>query len=91
MYIVSSTLDLRSGSCLLLTKLGVREEKKIVHVPFMQDDSLKIVKVWRHHIGHKKKFNIKRSLQTLFKNQIKIGLAVVPIDGIDARNKRMGF
>jgi 5-formyltetrahydrofolate cyclo-ligase len=66
----------------------LRREKKIVYVPFMEDDSFKIVK-YRLPL-HKKKFNIKEPTNSFLKPN-KIDLAVVPIVGIDALNKRIGF
>lgn len=66
----------------------LRREKKIVYVPFMKDDSFKIVK-YRLPL-HKKKFNIKEPSNSFLKPN-KIDLAVVPIVGVDALNKRVGF
>ncbi|WNL13261.1 5-formyltetrahydrofolate cyclo-ligase [Arcobacter cryaerophilus gv. pseudocryaerophilus] len=54
----------------------------------MEDDSFKIVK-YRLPL-HKKKFNIKEPTNSFLKPN-KIDLAVVPIVGIDALNKRIGF
>ena len=79
-------LDIEVDTTLLINEL--RKEKKIVYVPFMEDDSFKIVK-YRLPL-HKKKFNIKEPTNSFLKPN-KIDLAVVPIVGIDALNKRIGF
>ena len=79
-------LEMEVDITLLITEL--RKEKKIVYVPFMEDDSFKIVK-YRLPL-HKKKFNIKEPTNSFLKPN-KIDLAVVPIVGIDVLNKRIGF
>ncbi len=66
----------------------LRREKKIeVYVPYMIDDSFKIVKYRLPLI--KKKFGIKEPFNSFFCR--KIDLAIVPIVGIDASYKRIGF
>jgi 5-formyltetrahydrofolate cyclo-ligase len=79
-------LDIEVDTTLLINEL--RKEKKIVYVPFMEDDSFKIVK-YRLPL-HKKKFNIKEPTNSFLKPN-KIDLAVVPIVGIDVLNKRIGL
>ena len=78
-------LEMEVDITLLITEL---KKKKIVYVQFMEDDIFKIVK-YRLPL-HKKKFNIKEPTNSFLKPN-KIDLAVVPIVGIDALNKRIGF
>ena len=58
-------LEMEVDITLLITEL--RKEKKIVYVPFMEDDSFKIVK-YRLPL-HKKKFNIKEPTNSFFKTK----------------------
>ncbi|MGB6329855.1 MAG: 5-formyltetrahydrofolate cyclo-ligase [Halarcobacter sp.] len=70
----------------LINKL--RREQKNVFVPFMVDDSFKIVK-YRLPL-QKKKFGIKEPKNS-FCLQKKIDLAIVPVVGVDKVCKRIGF
>ncbi|QKF77101.1 5-formyltetrahydrofolate cyclo-ligase [Arcobacter defluvii] len=63
-------------------------KNKNVYVPFMQGDSFKIVK-FRLPL-YKKKFAIKEPNNSFFKPN-KIDIAIVPVVGIDAINKRIGY
>ena len=67
---------------------NLRKNKKNVYVPFMHGDSFKIVK-YRLPL-YKKKFGIKEPNNSFFKAR-KIDIAIVPVVGIDAVNKRIGF
>lgn len=70
----------------LINKL--RKEKNIdVFVPFMFEDSFKIVK-YRLPLK-KKKFGIFEPNNSIYKSRI--DLAIVPIVGLDVLNKRIGF
>ena len=66
----------------------LRKAKKNVYVPFMQGDSFKIVK-YRLPL-FKKRFGINEPNNSFFKAR-KIDLAVIPVVGIDAVGKRIGF
>lgn len=66
----------------------LRKLKKNVYVPYMQEDSFKMVK-YRLPL-RKKKFGILEP-DNSFCRAKKIDLAVVPVVGIDALNKRIGF
>ena len=66
----------------------LRKEQKNVFVPFMVDDSFKIVK-YRLPL-QKKRFGIKEPKNS-FSLQKKIDLAIVPIVGVDKVCKRIGF
>ncbi len=66
----------------------LRKAKKNIYVPFMQKDSFKIVK-YRLPL-FKKRFGISEPNNSFFKAR-KIDLAVIPIVGIDAVGKRIGF
>ena len=63
-------------------------KNKNVYVPYMEGDSFKIVK-YRLPL-QKKKFGIKEPNNSFFKAK-KIDLAIVPIVGVDAIGKRIGF
>ena len=63
-------------------------KNKNVYVPYMEGDSFKIVK-YRLPL-QKKKFGIKEPNNSFFKAE-KIDLAIVPIVGVDAIGKRIGF
>lgn len=63
-------------------------KSKNVYVPFMQGDSFKIVK-FRLPL-YKKKFAIKEPNNSFLKPN-KIDIAIVPVVGIDALNKRIGY
>ncbi|MGM0518515.1 MAG: 5-formyltetrahydrofolate cyclo-ligase [Campylobacterota bacterium] len=65
-----------------------KNKNKNVYVPFMQGDSFKIVK-YRLPL-HKKRFGIKEPNNSFLKPS-KIDLAIVPIVGVDAIGKRVGF
>ncbi len=68
--------------------LELRRAKKGVFVPFMQDDSFKMV---RYRLPlNKKRFGIYEPQNSFFKPK-KIDLAIVPIVGVDSLNKRIGF
>jgi 5-formyltetrahydrofolate cyclo-ligase len=69
----------------LINKL---RKNKNVYVPYMEGDSFKIVK-YRLPL-QKKKFGIKEPNNSFFKAR-KIDLAIVPIVGVDAVGKRIGF
>lgn len=68
--------------------VSLRKTKKNVYVPFMQGESFKIVK-YRLPL-YKKRFGIKEPNNSFFKAE-KIDLAIIPIVGIDAVGKRIGF
>jgi len=70
----------------LINKL--RKLNKNVYVPFMLGDSFKIIK-YRLPL-HGKKFGIKEPNNSFMKPK-KIDLAIVPIVGVDAIGKRIGF
>lgn len=68
---------------------SLRKQKKInLYVPFMEGDSFKIVK-YRLPL-HKKRFKIKEPSNSFFKPK-KLDLAIVPVVGVDALNKRIGY
>ncbi|MBU3013818.1 5-formyltetrahydrofolate cyclo-ligase [Poseidonibacter lekithochrous] len=69
----------------LINKL---RKNKNVYVPYMEGESFKIVK-YRLPL-QKKKFGIKEPNNSFLKPQ-KIDLAIVPIVGVDAIGKRIGF
>tara|TARA_B100001063_G_scaffold125953_1_gene117711 strand:+ start:31 stop:564 length:534 start_codon:yes stop_codon:yes gene_type:complete len=69
----------------LINKL---RKNKNVYVPYMEGDSFKIVK-YRLPL-QKKKFGIKEPNNSFFKAR-RIDLAIVPIVGVDAIGKRVGF
>jgi len=69
----------------LINKL---RKNKNVYVPYMEGDSFKIVK-YRLPL-QKKKFGIKEPNTSFFKAR-RIDLAIVPIVGVDAIGKRVGF
>ncbi|APW66053.1 MULTISPECIES: 5-formyltetrahydrofolate cyclo-ligase [Arcobacteraceae] len=71
----------------LINKLR-KIKNKNVYVPYMEGDSFKIVK-YRLPL-QKKKFGIKEPNNSFFKAD-KIDLAIVPIVGVDAIGKRIGF
>ena len=64
-----------------------KEKNKSVYVPFMENDSFKIVK-FRLPLC-RKKFGIKEPNNSFFRPR-KIDLAIVPVVAIDALNKRIG-
>lgn len=68
--------------------LNLRKTKKNVYVPFMQGDSFKIVK-YRLPL-YKKRFGIKEPNNSSFKPR-KLDLAIVPVVGVDAVYKRIGY
>jgi len=70
----------------LINKL--RKLNKNVYVPFMLGDSFKIIK-YRLPL-HGKKFGIKEPNNSFMKPK-KIDMAIVPIVGVDAIGKRIGF
>ncbi len=65
----------------------LRKEKKEVYVPYMVEDSFKVVK-YRLPLK-KKKFGIKEPANSFLR--AKIDLAIVPIIGVDKLYKRIGF
>ena len=69
----------------LINKL---RKNKNVYVPYMEDKSFKIVK-YRLPL-QKKKFGIKEPNNSFCK-ALKIDLAIVPVVGVDAIGKRIGF
>ncbi len=71
----------------LINRLRKYKNKK-VFVPYMHKDSFKIVK-YRLPL-EKKKFGIKEPKNSFFKVK-KIDIAIVPIVGLDALYKRIGF
>lgn len=71
----------------LINKLR-KYKNKNVYVPYMIGDSFKIVK-YRLPL-HGKKFGIKEPNNSFFK-AAKIDVAIVPIVGVDAIGKRIGF
>ena len=69
--------------------ISLRKTKNTnVYVPYMQGDSFKVVK-YRLPL-HKKKFGIKEPNNSFLK-PAKLDLAIVPIVGVDALNKRIGY
>ena len=66
----------------------LRKEQKNVFVPYMIDDSFKIVK-YRLPLD-KKKFGIKEPKNSFCRHK-KIDLAIVPIVGVDKECKRIGY
>ena len=68
--------------------LSLRKSKKNVYVPFMQGDSFKIVK-YRLPL-YKKRFGIKEPNNSFLKPK-KLDLAIVPVVGVDAVYKRIGY
>jgi len=68
--------------------VSLRKSKKIVYVPYMQGDSFKIVK-YRLPL-YKKKFGIKEPNNSFVK-AAKIDIAIIPVVGVDALNKRIGY
>jgi 5-formyltetrahydrofolate cyclo-ligase len=71
----------------LLNELRKLKNKE-VYVPFMQGDSFKIVK-YRLPLN-KKKFGIKEPNNSFCRPK-KIDIAIIPVVGIDAIGKRIGF
>ncbi|UTJ05606.1 5-formyltetrahydrofolate cyclo-ligase [Arcobacter roscoffensis] len=71
----------------LINKLRKNKNKNI-YVPFMYEDSFKIVK-YRLPL-HRKKFGIKEPNNSFYKAQ-KIDMAIIPIVGVDIIGKRIGF
>jgi len=67
---------------------NLRKEQKNVFVPFMVDDSFKIVK-YRLPLK-KRKFGLREPNNSFCLNK-KIDLAIVPVIGIDKECKRIGF
>ncbi len=66
----------------------LRKTKTNVFVPFMVEDSFKLV---RYRLPlHKKKFGIREPNNSFCKNS-KIDLAIVPVVGVDKECKRIGF
>lgn len=68
--------------------ISLRKIRKSVYVPFMQGDSFKIVK-YRLPL-YKKRFGIKEPNNSFLKAK-KIDIAIVPMVGVDAIGKRIGF
>jgi len=66
----------------------LRKYKKSVYVPYIKNDSFKIVK-YRLPL-YKKRFGIKEPNNSFLKAE-KLDLAIVPVIGIDKINKRIGF
>lgn len=64
-----------------------KDKRYTVYVPYMEGDSFKVVK-YRLPLK-KKRFGIKEPNNSFYK--AKIDFAVVPIVGLDAANKRIGF
>lgn len=67
---------------------SLRKEQKNVYVPYMYEDSFKLVK-YRLPL-HTKKFGIKEPFNSFCKEP-KIDLAIVPVVGVDKVCKRIGF
>ena len=88
----------KSKNILLYIPLGIEVDVKPlinklrkdrnVYVPYMEGDSFKIVK-YRLPL-QKKKFGIKEPNNSFIKPQ-KIDLAIVPVVGVDAIGKRIGY
>jgi 5-formyltetrahydrofolate cyclo-ligase len=69
--------------------INLRKQKnKNIYVPYMQADSFKIVK-YRLPL-HKKRFGIKEPNNSFLKPK-KIDVAIVPVVGVDALFKRIGY
>ena len=71
----------------LIRKL--RREKRTVYVPFMEGASFRLVK-YRYPLK-KKRFGIKEPNDSKQHRNKQIDLAVVPIVGMDAAHRRVGF
>ena len=65
-----------------------KEKNKGVYVPYMENDSFKIVK-FRLPL-YRKKFGIKEPNNSFFRPR-KIDLAIVPVVAVDALYKRIGY
>lgn len=69
--------------------LKLRKEKKHIYVPYMEKKSFKAI---RYRLPlYKKKFSIKEPNNSYMYRKRKIDLAIVPIIGIDATCRRIGF
>ena len=67
----------------------LRKEKKQIYVPFMENDSFKMV---RYRLPTmKKKFGIKEPSNSKQYRNKNIDIAIVPMVGIDATFRRVGF
>jgi 5-formyltetrahydrofolate cyclo-ligase len=71
----------------LINKLR-RIKNKNIYVPFMEEESFKIVK-YRLPL-YRKRFGIYEPNNSFFKAK-KIDIAIVPVVGVDAIDKRIGF
>lgn len=80
-------LDIEVDVKLLIKELR-KDRRKNVYVPFIQGDSFKLVK-YRLPL-YKKKYGIKEPNNSFLKVN-KIDLAIIPIVGVDALYKRIGF
>ena len=67
----------------------LRKEKKNIYVPFMEGKSFRLV---RYRLPlYKKQFGIKEPNDSKQVRNKKIDIAIVPVVGIDAAHKRVGF
>lgn len=92
--------DCKSKNILLYVPLGIevdvnplikelrKDKNKNIYVPFMEGDSFKIVK-YRLPL-HGKKFGIKEPNNSFCKPH-KLDMAIIPVVGVDAVGKRIGF
>ncbi len=71
----------------LIAKL--RKEKRMLYVPFMEGKSFRLVK-YRLPL-HKKQFGIKEPKDSKQYRNKQIDIAIVPIVGVDATHRRVGF
>ena len=71
----------------LIAKL--RKEKRMLYVPFMEGASFRLVK-YRLPL-YKKQFGIKEPKDSKHYRKKQIDIAIVPIVGIDATHRRVGF
>ncbi|RUM73161.1 MAG: 5-formyltetrahydrofolate cyclo-ligase [Sulfurovum sp.] len=67
----------------------LRQEGKSVYVPFMEGESFRLVK-YRYPL-YKKKFGVKEPKYSRQYRSKKIDIAIVPIVGVDAAYRRIGF
>ena len=67
----------------------LRKEKRVLYVPFMEGASFRLVK-YRLPL-YKKQFGIKEPKDSKQTKRKKIDIAIVPIVGVDATHRRVGF
>jgi len=67
----------------------LRQEKRILYVPFMEGKSFRVVK-YRYPL-EKKRFGIKEPKDSRQYRNKKLDIAIVPIVGLDSTYRRVGF